>query len=59
MVFQTYDYCEEGRKIITWYKIDKTPAILIIDPYTGYKMHKVEGNVDVEKMKEVCCFTII
>ena len=49
MVLQTYDYCEEGKKIITWYKIDKTPAILIIEPYTGYKMHKVEANVDAEK----------
>ena len=59
MVLQTYDYCEEGKKIITCYKIDKTPAIFIIDPYTAYKMHKVEGNVDALKMKEVCCFTII
>ena len=36
-------------KIISWYKIDKTPAVLIIYPYTGYKMHKVEASVDVEK----------
>ena len=59
MVLQTYDYYEEGMKIINWYKIDKMPAVLIIDPYTGYKMHKVEVNVDAEKMKEVCCFTFI
>ena len=58
MVFQTYNF-EDVRKISSWYKTDQQTALLIIDPYTGYNMHKVVGSVNVEQMIEVCCFTII
>jgi hypothetical protein len=57
MVLQTYDYSEEGQKISHWYKIDKKPAVLVVDPHTGYEMDHVEGTVDTQKLIEVCCFT--
>jgi hypothetical protein len=57
MVLQIYDDYEEGQKINHWYKIDKKPAVLVVDPHTGYKMDHVEGTVDTQQLIEVCCFT--
>jgi len=37
--WQIYDDYEEGQKINHRYKIDKKPAVLVVDPHTGYRRH--------------------
>jgi len=49
--WQIYDYSEEGKKVIDWYKINQKPAVLIIDPHTGYKMHDIEGSISVDDQR--------
>jgi len=51
--WQIYDDYEEGQKINHWYKIDKKPAVLVVDPHTGYKMDHVEGTVDTQQLIEI------
>jgi len=51
--WQIYDDYEEGQKIKHWYKIDKKPAVLVVDPHTGYKMDHVEGTVDTQQLIEI------
>lgn len=51
--FQVYDHLEEGIKLSNWYKIGGTPAILIIDPKTGLKLHQEVGPVDAQRVLEI------
>lgn len=42
---QVYDVAETGQKLMTFYKVQSLPAILVIDPVTGALMHGLDGFI--------------
>lgn len=50
---QVYDDSTEGQKVCTYYKLESIPAVLVIDPITGQKMHSWFGMVQPERLLEV------
>lgn len=48
-----YDDSTEGQKVCTYYKLESIPAVLVIDPITGQKMHSWFGMVQPERLLEV------
>lgn len=42
---QVYDVGETGQKLMTFYKVQKLPAILVIDPVTGALMQDMDGFI--------------
>lgn len=49
---QVYDVGETGRKLMTFYKVHKLPAILVIDPVTGALMQDMDGFVAPERLEQ-------
>ncbi|KAG7030533.1 Plant UBX domain-containing protein 7, partial [Cucurbita argyrosperma subsp. argyrosperma] len=47
-----YDDSTEGQKVCTYYKLESIPAVLVIDPITGQKMHSWFGMVQPERLLE-------
>ncbi|XP_074341409.1 plant UBX domain-containing protein 7-like isoform X2 [Apium graveolens] len=50
--WQVYDDTEEGSKVCTYYKLDSSPIVLVIDPITGQKMRSWRGMVQPETLLE-------
>lgn len=50
--WQVYDDTSEGRKVCTYYKLDSFPAVLIIDPITGQKMHSWSRMIQPDRFLE-------
>ncbi|XVF43510.1 hypothetical protein PTKIN_Ptkin02bG0045400 [Pterospermum kingtungense] len=50
--WQVYEDTSEGRKVCTYYKLDSTPVVLVIDPVTGQKMRSWCGMVQPENLLE-------
>ncbi|XP_023539888.1 plant UBX domain-containing protein 7-like [Cucurbita pepo subsp. pepo] len=50
--WQVYDDSTEGQKVCTYYKLESIPAVLVIDPITGQKMHSWFGMVQPERLLE-------
>uniref|UniRef100_A0A2P2KY06 Uncharacterized protein MANES_17G092500 n=1 Tax=Rhizophora mucronata TaxID=61149 RepID=A0A2P2KY06_RHIMU len=50
--WQVYDDTGEGRKVCTYYKLDSIPAVLVIDPITGQRMHLWSGMIQPESLLE-------
>lgn len=50
--WQVYDDTTEGRKVCTYYKLEKIPVVLVIDPITGQKMRSWNGMVHPESLLE-------
>ncbi|KAG6601647.1 Plant UBX domain-containing protein 7 [Cucurbita argyrosperma subsp. argyrosperma] len=50
--WQVYDDSTEGQKVCTYYKLQSIPAVLVIDPITGQKMHSWFGMVQPERLLE-------
>lgn len=50
--WQVYDDTEEGSKVCTYYKLDSSPIVLVIDPITGQKMRAWRGMVQPETLLE-------
>ncbi|KAL1803526.1 hypothetical protein ACET3Z_032173 [Daucus carota] len=50
--WQVYDDTEEGSKVCTYYKLDTSPMVLVIDPITGQKMRSWRGMVQPETLLE-------
>lgn len=50
--WQVYDDSTEGQKVCTYYKLVSIPAVLVIDPITGQKMHSWFGMVQPERLLE-------
>lgn len=54
-----YDDSTEGQKVCTYYKLQSIPAVLVIDPITGQKMHSWFGMVQPERLLEVNILEIL
>ncbi|KAK9063833.1 hypothetical protein SSX86_017705 [Deinandra increscens subsp. villosa] len=50
--WQVCDDTEEGRKIVTYYKLDTIPVTLVLDPITGQKMRLWRGMIEPETLLE-------
>ncbi|CAD6261814.1 unnamed protein product [Miscanthus lutarioriparius] len=50
--WQVYYDTSEGRKVCTYYHLVSMPAILLIDPVTGQKMHAWNGMVHPDRLLE-------
>ncbi|WVZ87636.1 hypothetical protein U9M48_034243 [Paspalum notatum var. saurae] len=50
--WQVYHDTSEGRKVCTYYNLVSIPAILLIDPITGQKMHSWNGMVHPDRLLE-------
>ncbi|KAL5650601.1 hypothetical protein ACJX0J_041410, partial [Zea mays] len=50
--WQVYYDTSEGRKVCTYYHLVSMPAILLIDPVTGQKVHAWNGMVHPDRLLE-------
>ncbi|KAJ8498028.1 hypothetical protein OPV22_008580 [Ensete ventricosum] len=50
--WQVYYDTSEGKKVCTYYNLITLPAVLVIDPITGQKMHAWSGMVHPERLLE-------
>ncbi|XP_073112270.1 plant UBX domain-containing protein 7-like [Elaeis guineensis] len=51
--WQMYHDSDEGKKVCTYYNLVSLPAVLIIDPITGQKMHAWSGMIQAEQFLEL------
>ncbi|XP_073112267.1 plant UBX domain-containing protein 7-like [Elaeis guineensis] len=51
--WQMYRDSDEGKKVCTYYNLVSLPAVLIIDPITGQKMHAWSGMIQAEQFLEL------
>ncbi|XP_073112268.1 putative plant UBX domain-containing protein 14 [Elaeis guineensis] len=51
--WQMYRDSDEGKKVCTYYNLVSLPAVLIIDPITGQKMHEWSGMIQAEQFLEL------
>ncbi|KAL6144585.1 hypothetical protein ACLB2K_055276 [Fragaria x ananassa] len=50
--WQEYDDTDEGRNVCTYYKLERMPVVLIIDPITGQNLHSWNQMVQPERLLE-------
>ncbi|KAK9802553.1 hypothetical protein WJX73_000517 [Symbiochloris irregularis] len=50
--WQVADSSDQGGKIMTFYRLDELPAVMVIDPVTGAKMKDWKGFVEPDRMLE-------
>ncbi|XP_074363137.1 plant UBX domain-containing protein 7-like isoform X2 [Apium graveolens] len=50
--WQVDDDTEEGSKVCTYYKLDSSPMVLVVDPVTGQKMRSWKGMVQPQTLLE-------
>uniref|UniRef100_A0A8N4ESM0 Plant UBX domain-containing protein 7-like n=1 Tax=Elaeis guineensis var. tenera TaxID=51953 RepID=A0A8N4ESM0_ELAGV len=48
-----YRDTDDGKKVCTYYNLVSLPAVLIIDPITGQKMHAWSGMIQAEQFLEL------
>lgn len=50
--WQVNDDTEEGSKVCTYYKLNSSPTVLVVDPVTGQKMRSWKGMIQPETLLE-------
>lgn len=50
--WQVYHDSSEGKKVCTYYNLQKMPAILVVDPITGQKIRGWQGMIQPDRLLE-------
>ncbi|KAL8172318.1 hypothetical protein V2J09_024122 [Rumex salicifolius] len=50
--WQVYDDSSEGKKVCTYYKVERAPVVLVIDAITGQKMRLWTGMIHPDRLLE-------